>query len=46
MPSIPPALVGFKEANAVYTSNSVTKLSLRVEAGVDSSLMEGKTNEL
>ena len=46
MPSMPPALVGFREVRAIYTSNSVIEMSLRVNAGVGSSSMEGRTNEL
>ena len=46
MPSMPPALVGFREVRAIYTSNSVIEMLLRVTAEVGSSLIEEITNEL
>ena len=32
MPLMPHALVGFREVRAIYTSNSVIEMSLRVNA--------------
>ena len=46
MPSMPPALVGFREVRAIYTSNSVIEMLLRVTAEVGGSSMEGRKNEL
>ena len=46
IPSMHPALVGFKDDSAVKTSSSVMEISLRVNTGVGKSSMGGRTKEL